>query len=280
MTPLDLVAAGAAGFAAGAVNAVAGGGTLISFPVLIALGLPAVSANVTNTVALSPGYLGGVLSQRKALGDQRLRIRRLTPYAVAGGLVGSILLVLTSDDAFKNLIPILLVVATLLLATQDRIRTALRIGVVPAADPAIDADADPADPTVDGASEATVAPTHADPSWVAFPIAVVAVYGGYFGAGLGIMLLAVLGIVLHDTLVRLNALKQVFAFAINATAALFFLTSGKVYWVVALVMAVSSLIGGNIGGRLAGSVKPARLRAIVVIIGLVAAVAYAIKYWF
>lgn len=255
MTLLDYVVAAGAGFVAGGVNALAGGGTLLSFPILIALGLPPVSANVTNTVALSPGYLGGVLSQRAALADQHHRIRRLTAIAAVGGLAGSILLLLTSDDAFRNLIPVLLLVATLLLAGQDHIRRALRLGA------------------------AGVVSDAADPTWLAVPIFFVSMYGGYFGAGLGIMLLAVMGVVLHDSLPRLNALKQVLAFAINGTAAVFFLTSGKVYWVIALVMAVSSLVGGNVGGHLAGAVQPAKLRLVVVSIGLTVAVGYAIKLW-
>jgi len=255
VTLLDYVLAAAGGFLAGGVNALAGGGTLLSFPILIALGLPPVSANVTNTVALSPGYLGGVLSQRSQLADQRHRIRRLSVAAALGGLVGSILLLLTSDDAFRNLIPVLLLVATLLLAGQDQIRKVLKLGA------------------------GGVATEVADPTWLPVPIFFVSMYGGYFGAGLGIMLLAVMGVVLHDSLPRLNALKQVLAFAINGTAALFFLTSGKVFWVVALVMAVASLIGGNVGGRLAGAVQPAKLRLVVVTIGLAVAVGYGVKLW-
>jgi uncharacterized protein len=275
MTPLDLILAGGAGFVAGGVNALAGGGTLLSFPVLVALGLPAVSANVTNTVALSPGYLGGVLSQRGAMADQRQRIRRLAVASGIGGLAGSVLLLLTSDSAFRLLIPVLLFVATLLLASQDRVRSALRLGE-PVADPVLvagPAEADPADPV-----GTTTSPS--DPRWLVIPVFVVSVYGGYFGAGLGIMLLAVLGMVLHDSLVRLNAIKQVLALVINATAAVIFLGSHKVYWIVALVMAVTSLLGGAVGGRLAGSIKPARLRIIVVIIGTAVSIAYAIRTWF
>lgn len=275
MTPLDLILAGGAGFVAGGVNALAGGGTLLSFPVLVALGLPAVSANVTNTVALSPGYLGGVLSQRGAMADQRQRIRRLAVASGIGGLVGSVLLLLTSDSAFRLLIPVLLFVATLLLASQDRVRSALRLGE-PVSDPvpvAAPAEADAADPVV-----TTTPPS--DPRWLVIPVFVVSVYGGYFGAGLGIMLLAVLGIVLHESLGRINAIKQVLALVINATAALIFLGSHKVYWIVALVMAVTSLLGGALGGRLAGSVKPARLRIIVVVIGTAVSIAYAIRTWF
>jgi uncharacterized membrane protein YfcA len=268
VTPLDLVIAGAAGFVAGGVNSLAGGGTLLSFPILVALGLPAVSANVTNTVALSPGYFGGVLSQRGAMADQAARIRRLAVAAGLGGLLGSILLLLTSNSAFRLLIPVLLFVATLLLATQDQVRKALHIGET-VSDPV------PA-PTGTATPETTHPP---DPRWLVIPVFAVSVYGGYFGAGLGIMLLAVLGIVLHDSLVRLNAIKQVLALVINGTAAVIFLTSHKVYWVVALVMAITSLLGGNVGGRLAGSVKPARLRLIVVVIGTAVSIAYAVRIW-
>ena len=235
------------------MNAVAGGGTLVSFPILIAIGVPPVSANITNTVALSPGYLGGAWAQRADAADQQDRVRRTALAAAAGGLIGSVLLLLTSDDTFRNLIPILILIATTLLAGQDRIRSLLRIGAKEADD--------------------------ADPRWVGLPVLVVAVYGGYFGAGLGIMLLAVLGVVLSDTLVRLNALKQVLSLVINSTAAMFFLFSQKVYWVVALVMAITSLLGGTVGGRLVGSIDPARLRALVVSIGLVVAVVYAVRTW-
>jgi uncharacterized membrane protein YfcA len=275
VTPLDLVIAGGAGFLAGGVNALAGGGTLLSFPALIAIGLPAVSANVTNTVALSPGYLGGVLSQRRATADQSKRIRRLGIASGIGGLVGSVLLLLTSDSAFRLLIPGLLFAATLLLASQDWVRAALRLGER-ATDPVPVAGGTEAD----GGNPVTASKAPPDPRWLVIPVFAVSVYGGYFGAGLGIMLLAVLGIALHDTLGRLNAIKQVLALVINGTAAVIFLGSHKVYWIVALVMAITSLLGGAAGGRLAGSVKPAQLRAIVVIIGTSVSVAYAVRTWF
>ena len=197
--------------------------------------------------------------------EQSARVKRLGVIAAAGGLLGSVLLVLTSDDAFRIMIPVLLFGATLLLATQDRIRRLLRIGV-----PSTSA----------GGLVGLHDRAHPDSVWLLVPIGVVSIYGGYFGAGLGIMLLAVLGIVLHEPLPRLNALKQVLAFVINLAAALFFLTSGKVEWSLAAVMAVASLVGGNVGGRLAGRVPPARLRMIVVTIGFTVAVVYAIRTWF
>ena len=331
MNALDHVLAAAAAFAAGGVNALAGGGTLISFPVLVALGVPPVSANVTNTVALSPGYLGGAIAQKAAILEQKERVKRLGLASVVGGLGGAFLLVLTSNSTFKVLIPILLFGATLLLATQDRIRRVLKIGVAPTqssqtgitptqaagATPTRAAQAAPAEasPTTpiqaahttptraaqttpaqtnpaqaDAAANAGITLTPADgtvptrhgddPAWLALPVLAMSVYGGYFGAGLGIMLLATLGVVIHEPLARLNALKQVLSLIINTTAALFFITSGKVYWSLAAVMAVASLVGGNFGGRLAGKVQPAKLRIIVVSIGFAAAIVYAIRSWF
>lgn len=251
--PVDWVLAGLAATAAGGINAVAGGGTLVSFPALLALGVPPVSANITNTVALCPGYLGGAVAQRPALEGQHQRVRRLLLAAALGGLSGSVLLVITSDKLFKALIPWLILVATLLLALQDRLRRWLRIGVPTSAGP----------PT----------PAH-DPRWMPLPIFVTAIYGGYFGAGLGIMLLAVLGLVLHEPLNRLNALKQVLSLVINVVAAVFFVFTGKVLWGFALAMAVGALIGGNLGGRLAGWLDPKTLRAVVVVFGLAVSAYY------
>jgi uncharacterized protein len=265
MSPLDVVLAGLAGCAAGGINALAGGGTLVSFPVLVALGVPPVSANVTNTVALSPGYLGGALSQRAQIEEQRHRVRRLALVAAVGGLSGSILLLLTSDAVFSSLLPFLLLVATLMLAAQERLRGWLRLD---APDP------QPGPPLDDGTLR-----TRSDPAYLAVPVFAASVYGGFFGAGLGIMFLAVLGTVLHDPLPRLNALKQVLAFAVNVTAALFFVFSGRVYWGVGLALAVGAIVGGHSGGRIAGSVRPEYLRRIVVATGFVVALVYAAKEW-
>ncbi len=246
--------AGVAAVIAGAINAVAGGGTLVSFPTLLALGVPPVSANITNTVALCPGYLGGAIAQRSELVGQRDRVRRLLVAAAAGGLGGSILLVLTSDKVFRELVPWLILLATFLLAFQDRIRRWL--------------------PSGSSAGESAPYPNHTDPAWLPLPVFLTAIYGGYFGAGLGIMLLAVLGLALHERLNRLNALKQVLALVINVVAALFFVFTGKVYWGFAVVMAVGSLLGGNLGGRLAHRLDPQVLRAVVVVFGTAVGVYY------
>ncbi|HEV8296419.1 MAG TPA: sulfite exporter TauE/SafE family protein [Acidimicrobiales bacterium] len=247
----DHVLVGLAAAGAGIVNAVAGGGTLITFPTLVALGVPSVRSNVTNTVALCPGYFGGTYAQRGDLVGQNRRLRSLALAAAVGGLVGSILLVITSEKVFKNVVPYLLLVACALLAFQDRIRRML-----PERPPHPDA----VDPPV--------------PPLLVVAVGLSAVYGGYFGAGLGIITLATLGILLDERISRLNAIKQAISFVTNVVAALFFVFSGKVVWSLALVMAPASLLGGSLGGRLASHLDARVLRGVVVTIGVIVAVKY------
>lgn len=246
MTPLDFLIAALAAFAAGAVNALAGGGTLITFPVLTALGLPAVTANITSTVSLFPGYFGATWAQRKDLKGQEKRMRLLLPAAALGGLIGGLLLLQSGEKTFKQLVPFLILFASLLLALAEPLRKRL-----------------------------VKQPAHnnrlSTPKFlIAVPaIALAAIYGGYFGAGLSVIVLAFLAFMFEDSLTRLNALKQAIAFATNTAAATLFLFSGRVNWSVAAVMAVSALLGGVAGGKLAGRVNPTALRWIVVSIGLV-----------
>jgi uncharacterized membrane protein YfcA len=232
----------------------AGGGTLISFPALTAVGVPALQANVTNTVALCPGYLGGTLAQSKDLAGQSSRVRLLVPTAVLGGLLGGVLLVSTNEATFRTLVPYLILLASVVLALQDRIRA----WVVRRTERRADA----SDPGV---------------GWIVLPTFLASVYGGYFGAGLGVILLAVLGLVIEDTLTRINALKQILSFWVNVTAASFFVFSGKVVWSAAIVMAVGALVGGSIGGRFAHRMRARSLRRIVVAIGVVVAAIYLIR---
>jgi hypothetical protein len=239
-----------AAVAAGAVNALAGGGTLITFPVLMAVGVPAVAANLTNTVALCPGYLGGTLAQRRDLAGQRGRLLRLVPAGIVGGVAGGALLLLSGEKLFRALVPFLILLASALLALHDPLRARLARGASAKA----------------GGDRAE--------RWAAIPAGLAAVYGGYFGAGLGVILLAVLALVLEDTLTRLNALKQSISLAANVAAAVFFLFTGRVVWEAAIVMAAGALAGGALGGRLAGRVRPEVLRGIVVAIGVVVALIY------
>jgi uncharacterized membrane protein YfcA len=260
LTYLDQLAAGGAAALAGAVNSLAGGGSLISFPTLVALGIPAVSANVTNTVSLLPGYLSGAVVQRSDLEPQLASARLLAGVAAAGGLVGSVLLVLIPGTAFRQAVPYLIVVSCALLAFGDRLRPQ------PADPPQV---ADPP-PVTGGTTD-----LHTRHSFLfLISIFVGGAYGGFFGAGLGIMLLGLMGIFLDESLTRLNALKQALAFVINLMAALFFLFSGRVTWTLVPAMAVGSLLGGLGGGRLVKHIDARFLRGLVVIAGLALAIAF------
>jgi len=238
---------------AGFINAMAGGGTLVSFPVLLALGISPVVANVTNTVALVPGTIGGMWAQRNEFQSQYRRLLKLLPVAIVGGVAGGLLILNTSESAFKSLIPYLILVATLLLGFQIRIKNWVvsRMG---------QAHSEQHNPIV-----------------MLSLVFLAAIYGGYFGAGLGVILMATLGLVTDESMTRLNFLKQALAFAINLAAAIYFAFSGKVDWMIAFVMIFGSLLGGWIGGKLAGKMKPEVLRWIVVAAGLIAAIFYFIK---
>jgi uncharacterized membrane protein YfcA len=249
---VQLVGVGAAAIAAGAVNALAGGGTLITFPVLTAMGVPAISANITNTVALSPGYLGGTLAQREDLEPQRARIRAVALPAVLGGVGGGTLLLITGADAFRSLVPWLILLATALVAIDPVAKRWVR--------------SRSAHPSGQGSIRAAAA--------VAF---LGGVYGGFFGAGLGIVLLGLYAIVVPQSLVRTNALKQFTSFLANTAAALFFVFSGHVVWIAAVVMAGGALLGGATAGKYVRNVRPDVIRAMVVMIGLVVAVVYFLK---
>jgi uncharacterized membrane protein YfcA len=249
---LDFVFAGLAALAAGAVNALAGGGTLITFPMLTFLGIPSVAANVTNTVALCPGYFGGTLAQWSDLRGQKSRLWIVVPASIVGGILGGFLLLQTGEKLFRELVPYLILLASGLLAIQDPVRAWLlrRMG------------------EGHGAGLEKLA-------WL--PVGLASVYGGYFGAGLSVIVLSALGLTLEDSLTRLNALKQAVAFSVNVAAAIFFLFSDQVVWSAALVMAVGALIGGTLGGRLAGRIKPSTLRWTVVIIGVFISILYFVR---
>lgn len=250
---IEFVLIGLAALAAGAVNALAGGGTLITFPMLTFLGIPAVAANVTNTVALCPGYFGGTLAQWNDLRDQKRRLWIVVPASIVGGVVGGFLLLRTGEKLFRELVPYLILLASILLAIQDLVRTWLvrRLG------------------------ESHSGAVMEKLTWL--PVGLASIYGGYFGAGLSVIVLSALGLTLEDSLTRLNALKQAVAFSVNVAAAIFFLFSGQVVWVAALVMAVGALIGGTLGGRLAGHIKPSTLRWTVVTIGILISIIYFVR---
>lgn len=250
----EYVLIGLAAVVAGAINALAGGGTLISFPMLMAVGVPDVSANITNTVSLIPGYLGATLAQRKEIKGQESRLKLLAPIGAVGGLVGGIILLLTDEKLFRELIPFLILFASGLLAVQEPLRRRLL------------------SKQLERSGQTTLSPL-----MMAIPVFLAAVYGGYFGAGLSVIVLAVLALVFEDNLTRLNGLKQAVSFSTNMAAGIFFLFSGEVVWTAAAIMAVGALAGGALGGRLAGQIKPATLRIIVVAIGVIIAAYYFIR---
>jgi len=241
---------------AGAVNAVAGGGSLISFPALLLVGYPAVTANITNTVALCPGYLGGTIGYRQELEGQRGRAIALGLTSTVGAVAGSYLLLVSSPEVFERIVPFLILVACALLAAQAPLARMVRRRA---------AEGDPA------AGWTGVLPLHT----IQF---VAAMYGAYFGAGLGIMMLAVLGIFLVDTLQRLNALKGLLSLVINVVGALYFALFADVVWFAVAIMATAALIGGRVGVSLARRLNDRALRWIVVAFGVVVAIRLMLPY--
>jgi len=232
------------------VNAVAGGGTLIAFPALLALGIPPIAANVTSKLALLPGYLGGTLAQRADLQGQRARLLWILPLSFAAGLAGALLLLQSEEQLFTALVPWLILLAAALIAIQEPLKAWL------ARRQAARGDGVPSE------------------GRAAIPIVLTAAYGGYFGAGLGVIILAVLGLFLHDSLARLNALKQTMSLSATLSASIFFAFSGQVLWDAAAVMGAGALLGGACGGALARRVNPKVLRGSIVTIGFLIAAIY------
>jgi uncharacterized membrane protein YfcA len=247
MSAVEVVGLLVAAFSAGAINAVAGGGSLISFPALIAAGYPAKTANVTNTVALWPGYLGGSLAYRPELRRQKKRVALLLLPTVTGALVGSAVLVTTSEDAFEAIVPFLIVFACLLLLFQERLSEFARRHRLHSTD-----------------GDSVPLPLH-------LATFAGAVYGAYFGAGLGIMLLAFLIIMVPDDIQHSNALKGMLSLLINAVAVLYFAAFGPVEWGPAVLMAGGALAGGYLGVGVARKLGQAWLRRVVILYGLMVA---------
>ncbi|HET9831352.1 MAG TPA: sulfite exporter TauE/SafE family protein [Vicinamibacterales bacterium] len=246
--PHELLAFGAA-FLAGAINSVAGGGTLVSFPALIWLGLPSTTANATSTVAIWPGSLGGMLGFRDNLRGMDRRMYALIVPSLIGGISGAILLRMTPTSVFDRLVPLLILFATCLFMAQDAVQRMLKIG------------------TRDGAPRSA--------NWYAGALAfqlVVGLYGGYFGAGLGIMMLAALSIIGLTDIHQMNGLKNLLALCINGVAALYFVWKGMVYWPDVIVMAIGAIAGGVGGAGVAKRLGRVAVRRVVVAVGLVMAV--------
>lgn len=244
LTPGRALLMALAGFGAGVVNGVAGGGTLISFPILLALGYPALTANVTNTIGIWPGYLGGMAGFRSEIGDQRGSIRMLAPVAVVGAIAGAVLLLTTSQAAFQHAAPWLVLAASALFAVQPVLRRLL----------------------------GEVAHDHPTRRALLFGGTFLAsVYGGYFGAAMGVMFMAILGLALPDTLARTSGLRTVLSVVVNGVAAVVFLVGASLAWAVVGLLAAGSLVGGWAGARLARRLPAPVFRVAVVAIGVATA---------
>jgi hypothetical protein len=236
-----------AGVWAGAINTVVGSGTLVTFPALLAIGLPPVGANVTNTIGLFPGSFVGAWGYRRELAGQRGRVARLAPATVVGAVAGALLLLVLPASAFEAIVPVLIVLSLVLVVFGRRITGWLT------------------------ARGHEVRPHVTKPLWASTLF--VGVYGGYFGAAQGVLQMGFLGIFLDDTLQRHNALKNVLAGLVNLVAAVVFVVIGKhLDWAAAGLVALGSIAGGLLGARIGRRLSPAVLRAVIVVVGIAAIV--------
>ena len=224
-----------------------GSGSLITFPTLVALGYPPLVANVSNNIGLVPGSLSGVYGYRRELRGQTERLRRLVPASFLGGLIGSTLLLVLPSTVFRKVVVVLIAIALVLVIVQPFV--ARRIA---------------ARRSVDAAGTRVVTPA------LAALVCAAGVYGGYFGAAQGIILIALLGIFLDDHLQRLNACKNVLAMTVNAVASVVFILRTTIDWKVVAIIAVGSTIGGQIGAKVGRRLDPRWLRALIVAVGLTA----------
>jgi uncharacterized membrane protein YfcA len=256
MSSLNFGSAAAAffsAFIAGAINSVAGGGTLVSFPVLIWLGLSSVAANATSTVAIWPGSLGGVWGYRNELRSANPQVFILVFPSIVGGVVGAVLLRWTPPDLFDRLAPFLILFATALFALQRTLQSRLKM---------------------------TTLETHRSGKWIFGALLFqffVALYGGYFGAGIGILMLAALAVLGFTDIHQMNGLKNLFALCINGVAAVYFIWMGMVDWHYVLVMAAGGILGGYLCAGFARRLGEAAVRRIVVIIGVAMSLSLLIK---
>jgi uncharacterized protein len=248
MSAGEVICIALAGLAAGAINTLVGSGTLITFPVLLAFGYAPVTANVSNTIGLVPGSASGAIGYRRELGGQRARVLRLGTMSVLGGITGAVLLLVLPASAFKAIVPVFIALAVILTLLQPRLNRWL--------------------------SHRQIDLEHHHRARVLTPLAVyvTGVYGGYFGAAQGILLLGILGVTLSQDLQRTNALKNVLAGLVNGVAGLYFAFAAHVAWAPAGIIAVASIIGAQLGARYGRRLAPSALRAIIVVVGVVAIV--------
>jgi uncharacterized membrane protein YfcA len=243
LSPLEAIAVVAAGLGAGTINTVVGSGTLLTFPTLLAVGYSPLVANVSNTVGLVPGVAGGVWGYRAELRGQRLRLLRLGSASLLGGITGGILL-LAKPSAFRGIVPFLVIAAALLMGVQPLLTRKLKERQGEGAGPR-------------------------ESRLLMWPVAyLTGIYGGYFGAAQGVILLAGMGLLIEDDLQRLNATKNVLAGLVNAVAAVLFILFSHVAWLAAGLVALGSVVGGVLGAVVARRIPSWLLRIVVVVGGV------------
>jgi len=240
-----------AGMAAGAINVVVGSGTLITFPVLLGFGYAPVTANVSNTIGLVPGSVSGAVGYRRELAGQRRRVRVFGTASTLGGITGALVLLVLPPGAFKAIVPVFIVIALVLIIFQKRLAAFVE-------------------------ARRTEHAPHGGPLTLV-AIYATGVYGGYFGAAQGIMLLAIMGLTLPDDLQRLNALKNVLAGLVNLVAGIVFALVAHVAWGAALLIAVGSMVGGVLGARYGRRIPDQTLRWTVVTVGVIVAIVLIVK---
>lgn len=247
MSGLEQVLVLLAGVGAGAINTIVGSGTLITFPVLVLLGIPPLTANVSNTVGLVPGAVSGTIGYRRELRGQGRRLWWLGGAGLAGGLVGGITLLVAPAEAFDAVVPVLIVLALVAVVAQPWVAARLTRGRSGAGD---------------------VRP----PAVLLVGVFLTGIYGGYFGAAQGVLLLALLGMAIPDDLQRLNGAKNLVATLVNGVAAVLFIVAAAVDWRVAGLVAIGSVIGGQVGASVGRRLSPTVLRVVIVVVGLAAVV--------
>lgn len=246
MSAIESIALAAAAAAAGLVNAVAGGGTLITFPALLAFGTPAIVANATSTLALVIGTFGGVYGYRRQVAEVKSWLKHFVPVSLIGGLLGSILLTTTREAVFARMVPFLLLFATVLFVSQGAIRRLV------------------------GGQTQHCPPPAIRPRLVGYAVTFqffVSVYGGYFGAGIGILMLASLGYMGLTDIHQMNTLKTILGSLINVVAAIYFIGAGLIHWPKAGIMTVGALAGYYLGAHYSQRIPQARVRQIISAIG-------------
>jgi hypothetical protein len=240
VNPLQYLEVLGTGVVAGAVNTMAGAGSLLTFPVLVAVGLPPLAANITNDIGVVPGNLAGTVALRAGLKDSGHLLKITVPLTVAGSIAGAALLLLAPARAFEIAAPVLLLAASILTALQPKlVRLTQRAG-------------------------------RERRGWLRATITAIAVYGGYFGTGIGVLFIAVLGLFVREDLSRLNALKTLLQLLANGVAGVLFVIVAHVYWPVTVVLALGTTIGGPLGARLARHISARTLRQVICVAGVAA----------